>query len=92
MPAKKLKLPRKPCPRLMYVNEEHFIGENEMDLAKHADPSDDRMWTLPVAVIPCATVKQARGMIAMAKAVQTCTPMQIKQMLAAYGYANLPTK
>lgn len=51
------KLPRAKA-RVVYVNADE-MRELNFTASLHPDPSSDRNWTQPVAILPCATKAQA---------------------------------
>jgi hypothetical protein len=54
----------------MYCNESELRGESTVEVSKCHDPSDDRQWTAPVAVLPTRTKKQAKKLCQFANLSQ----------------------
>jgi hypothetical protein len=63
--------------RKFYTNEADYRGESTATFSKYADPSDDRLWTLPVAVLELSPSADAARIEAGRRAI-----------LAIYGEHN----
>lgn len=55
--------------RKFYTNEADYRGESTATFSKYADPSDDRLWTLPVAVLELSPSADAARIEAGARAI-----------------------
>lgn len=69
MTTKNLKSRQDGKARKFYTNEADYRGESTATFSKYADPSDDRLWTLPVAVLELSPSADAARIEAGAKAI-----------------------
>lgn len=54
--------------RVHYANASDYCGEETFIVSRHADPSDDRLWTHPILVLPATpeAVEEMRERVAKA--------------------------